>query len=463
MAMMDIMEAAYQWVTSTVNESYTSTDHDYVAPEDNEEDDEDEYEWVTRVIIGTPLKETKCFFVPELLNYYTREQLNTIYHSAYEYENAVKKYGLIYKSQKFANADTAQKLLDYSKDWIKNNYHGGIVSFNISALDMRLAGQDVQKYLTGQRVRVQYMDPDIHQETEQTLTVISAEYDLNNPENNNYKIGIPDVSLNKVYGETAKKGGGGGGGGKSSSETDNETDTEVEQLTDNAEADTSQKMEMIWAMLYKGTKDGNLDTRLGDLLTPNSKDQISDWIYGLTPDFLKTSNVQSTSATINTVKSQYVESTGGVDAQTVSSNKGNITTVNSKDVNVSNDANITNKTKTKDLEATNDATITNKTTTKDLEVTNNASVSKKISSATLEVSGAASTNSLSVTNGISAKTITTTGTISSGGTVTGQTGSFQVLRKGGLNVATVNDMPSVLPKIKISIDGVTYTVHGKRG
>ena len=347
-----ITQALYSWQNS-IQQAFTpgGGNNSYQNPADDEEDDDSEYEWVTHVVFGTPLRETKCIFVPEMNDFYSDEELNTIYHSANEYRNAVNKYGLIYKSQKFANADTAQKLLDYAKDWIKNNYHGGITNFNITALDLHLVNPEFDKYLVGQRVNVQYMDPAVQEETEQTLTVISAEYDLNNPDKNSYKIGIPDVSLNKVYGETSKKGGGGGGGGKTSDQTDNETDTEVDGLIDDAEADAARQQELFWAMLFKGTKNGDETYALGDKQTPSSKDPTGDWAYGLTPDFLKASLLQGVNGAIDNITSKYIKSSGGVDCETVSSNKGNITDVNSDNVKASK------KVESKDVTVTDTADI----------------------------------------------------------------------------------------------------------
>ena len=349
--MSHVVQSAYQWVTRVIQSSYSGSTHAYVSPEDNEEDDTDEYEWTSTVVYGTPLKETKCLFVPEIadpesLYHYTDNQLNTIYHSADEYRNAIDKYGLVYKSQKFPNADTPQKLLEYASDWIKNNYHGGITNFTINALDLHLIDPTIDGYLVGQRVPVIYIDPALHQEASQTLTVITAEYDLNNPEKNSFKIGIPDVTLNKVYGETSKSGGGGGGGGKSSDETDEETNTEVENLADDVEADKSKMLELIWGMVYKGAKNGDLNVDFGDLIPAGVKDPTGDFTYGLSPDVLNTSSLRSVQGNINNITSQYIKSSGGVDAETLSANKGNVSVVNSETVTAKT------KVKGKDVEAT---------------------------------------------------------------------------------------------------------------
>lgn len=332
-----IIQSAYQWITRVAQSIYSGTNHSYVSPEDDEEDTTDEYEWVSSVVCGTPLKETKCLFVPEIadpnsLYHYTDQQLNTIYHSADEYRNAIQKYGLIYKSQKFQNADTPQKLLEYASDWIKNNYHGGITNFTITALDLHIIDPDINGYLVGQRVPVMYIDPATHQETSQTLTIITAEYDLNNPDKDSFKIGIPDVTLNKVYGETSKSGGGGGGGGKGSDQTDDETNTEVENLADDAEATKERSAELFWAMIYKGAKNGDLGEDFGDLIPAGSKDPTGDFTYGLSPDVLNASTVRGIEGVIQSVKSQFVKATGGVDTNGLSANTGNITSVKSSSV-----------------------------------------------------------------------------------------------------------------------------------
>lgn len=280
-----IDQGKYRWLAHLIQEQYGGTDHEYTDPTDQDPEDT-EYETYTVVICGTPLRQTKCLFVPEMNDFYTDQQLNTIYHSADEYRNAVFKYGLVYKTQKFENAETPQQLLDFAKDWIKNNYHGGITSFNITALDMHLLGEVVDQYLVGQRVNVAYMDPALQEETTQTLTVISAEYDLCNPDKNAYKIGIPDVTLNKVYGETSKSGGGGGGGGKPSDETDTETSTELDQLGDDTDETKRDWLEYALGMLFKGTKNGDEAFNFGDMLPPNVDDPTGDWVYGLSPDKL---------------------------------------------------------------------------------------------------------------------------------------------------------------------------------
>ena len=239
----------------------------------------------------------------------------------------MQKYGAIYKSQKFDNADTVDKLFEYAKDWILNNYHGGITNFTATALDLRLAGNtEAEKITVGRRVKVIYRDPDLGgKDSNMTLTVISAEYDLQNPDKNQYKIGIPDVTLNKVYGETSKSGGGGGGGGKTSDETDTETNTDVDDLTDDADKNERDMTTAKWAMFNKAIKNGDLAEAqaLLESLTPTEKDPDDDFLYGLTPDFLKTgpANIGEIIGS-RSITSDYIKSKGGIDAETVGANYG---------------------------------------------------------------------------------------------------------------------------------------------
>ena len=443
-----LVQGAYQWMTRTANASYTKTTHEYTNPADTEETNVQRTGYTTRVVCGTPLRKTKCLFVPEMKDFYTDNELNTVYHSASEYKNAVKKYGLIYKSQKFENADTAQKLLNYAKDWIKNNYHGGITSFNITALDMHTLGVDTDQYMMGQRVNVEYKDPVLGNDVSQTLTVISAEYDLYNPENNTFKIGIPDVALNKVYGETSKTGSGGTGGSKPSDQTDNDTNTEVDTLNTMQDISTRSLMEIFWTTLYKATKNGDSSYDWGTWTPPSQTDPTGDWVYALTPDILNSGSVKSILGEFSTsLSSAYIRSTGGVDADQMTANLsnfkdtlsetlkvakdafvGNPSTASAlvtntdaqmkvektavigektttKDLEATNNATVSNKTTTKDLEATNNATVSNKTTTKDLEATNNATVSNKTTTKDMEATNKTKTKDLEVTNKLTSKDI----------------------------------------------------------
>lgn len=331
-----ITSGIYHWFDRTTKPQSP----DYKNPADEQVTDTDKTSYTSRVVEGEPFRPTKCLFVNEMNDFYTDEELNTIYHTADEYRYSVRKYGLIYKSQKFENADTVEKLFEYAKDWIKNNYHGGITSFSITALDMHIAGADVDQYLVGDRVKVNYVDPDIQQETEGTYTVITAEYDLNNPDKNQYKIGIPDVTLNKVYGETDKSGGGGGGGDKDGTDEETDTKTEVQDLIDKNDSTDRKMTEVDWAMLGKKVRTGE-GISIDDLQFPLQANDVSDFLYNLTADGGVFGSLKTTGLSVlKEVVSPYIRSTGGVDCETVSSNRVNTGKIKATDIKASGTAEI---------------------------------------------------------------------------------------------------------------------------
>lgn len=410
------MSMILDWVTHLLKEVTISKPTQYTSPADTEEDDEYETTYVTQVILGEPLREHKYILVPELCDFYTDNELNQAYHTADEYRHAIDKYGYIYKSQKFNNADTTEKLFEYAKDWMKNNYHGGISSFSITAFDMRMAGYSgMQKITAGRQVNVVYVDPVLHEETTQKLTVISAEYDLNNPEKNQYKIGIPDVTLNKVYGETVKSGGG-GGGGKSSSDTNNETETDLDGLTDLTDENGREYNEDYVATLFREATGMDLT----DVVPPQVKDAFSGVYYTLAGDGGVFQTLKSSMANFKSTAIDYLVSKGTSELNNLLANTGTIK--EAETTNVTNK----NKIETKDLEASND-----------VKATNNVEAS----------------NDVKATNNVEAAE-----------TVKGKNGVFtNGITIDGVSVATMEDIPDVpSQKVTITVDGVQYEVYGKR-
>lgn len=161
--------------------------------------------------------------VPQITKVYSDSELNRGYHAKSDYLNAVNDYGLIYRAQSFPNADTKEKLWSYAVDWIKENYIGGLTSFDITAIDLHHKNGSVPKYLVGDRVKVTY--PDVSRHTEgntptitKTLTILSIQYNLHNPEKNQYSVGVPSMLVGHEYGTSSKKSssdsGSGGTGGK---------------------------------------------------------------------------------------------------------------------------------------------------------------------------------------------------------------------------------------------------------
>jgi len=334
----------------------------YVAPTDKEETDEDKTEYVTTVIDDGPFRRYKFIKIEDVADYYGNDPavLNTAYHSIQDYVEATTKYGYISKHVKFDNADTLEKLEEYAYDWAKNNYYGGITSFEITAMDLHLLGYDVDPYMVGDRIDVGYPDPDSQQVNMKTYTCISAEYDLYNPEKDKYKIGVPDVTLNKTYGESSTSGGGGGGTNKDEDEENDDLSTVVEGAEDKLQAIKDWILETGFNLTNKDLK-GVIDNWYEDLQTPSEKNETGNFWRSLTPDALKSAYIESTTAKIKT----SLEAAYG--------KFSNIVTVDGNIVGKS-DLTVSKTTKSKDVEVTNNVDVAKTTTSKDLTVTDTANI-----------------------------------------------------------------------------------------
>jgi len=152
--------------------------------------------------------------VPELLTegVYTEEELTNPYYSGSVFRTAIQDYGHVCKVQKFENATTPIQLFDFAKDWIKNNYRASIINIEAKALDLHLIGEAANQYSIGDQIKLIYRDPETDLIKSRMLCIMAIQYDLMNPENNTYSLGIPDNPYNKKYGTKQKSGGGGGGG-----------------------------------------------------------------------------------------------------------------------------------------------------------------------------------------------------------------------------------------------------------
>ena len=198
-------------------------------------------------IVSSSHAKVNYIMVPELATVplYSDNELNSDYHRKVDYQNAVSRFGRIWKTVDFENADTPEKLFNYAKDWIKNNFMPEITQWDVSALDMKIVNPANQVLLCGDRVALTHPEVDT---TYNGLTIISADYDLYNPDKNKYKIGIPNQEINASYGVKKKSGGGGGGGGGGISDkpddTDNELAMELERLKNKLRQDYVYKSEM---------------------------------------------------------------------------------------------------------------------------------------------------------------------------------------------------------------------------
>lgn len=136
--------------------------------------------------------------VPSIVEFYTDEQLNREYHAKEEYENAITKYGVIYRVVSFSDLTDVDDIKQMCREWIRKNYFDGVLSFSVKAVDLHLLGYNKDKILVGDRIPVEFLDM-YDTPVTKVLTCLSAQYDLLKPENSTYKIGIPDVSTNIKY------------------------------------------------------------------------------------------------------------------------------------------------------------------------------------------------------------------------------------------------------------------------
>lgn len=100
---------------------------------------------------------------------------------------AVKAYGYIVKTQSFSDVDDVDDLYDKAVEYIRNNFDFHI-EYSTKAVDAHVINPGVRRIKVGDKC---WLKSEWHQVDEDELYVISAEYDLMNPENDTYEIGIP--------------------------------------------------------------------------------------------------------------------------------------------------------------------------------------------------------------------------------------------------------------------------------
>lgn len=103
-------------------------------------------------------------------------------------DEALRKYGYIVKTQSFSGIKDRNKLYDRAVEYIKNNYDDH-VEYEVKAVDLKLLGlASTRKITVGMKCRVKST---WHEVDSTDMYVISAEWNLVNPENDTFKIGMP--------------------------------------------------------------------------------------------------------------------------------------------------------------------------------------------------------------------------------------------------------------------------------
>lgn len=135
----------------------------------------------------------KAMPVSIIRSLYADSALTDDFHTADDYSNAENDYGIIYKPMSFSDADSQAKLWNYAKEWIKNSYYGLASSFTVKAVDMHIVDPSQSKILLGDCVNVTYPITRNGSKVWETKKLVckSVQYDLFDPDNNNYTFGIP--------------------------------------------------------------------------------------------------------------------------------------------------------------------------------------------------------------------------------------------------------------------------------
>ncbi len=107
--------------------------------------------------------------------------------------DGIARYGKIYKTQSYSGITDASELLRLGQAYMSANYKPDKLSLTVKAIDMNLLDGSVDAIRVGSTVTVISEPHDIHV----SLTCISIEYDIQNPENNSYEIGDPSETLSQ--------------------------------------------------------------------------------------------------------------------------------------------------------------------------------------------------------------------------------------------------------------------------
>ena len=196
--------------------------------------------------------ENKEMLVKDIVNSYTKEELNNGYHTYEDYANSLDNYGRIVKTVNFDDCTTKTQLRKEAREWIRKNYQGQVTKYSIKAIDMHQIGENTQKILVGDRVKITYPVGAQNSDAPATYksiyqTCLSITFDLFNPENNQYVFGIPANILTSTYGL----------GKQSKSVKDTPTTPKSDPSPDDTESEWLDKVK-TWLMshmiFYKGDK-----------------------------------------------------------------------------------------------------------------------------------------------------------------------------------------------------------------
>ena len=142
--------------------------------------------------------------------YSTADLNKKMYRTELEYLQSLQKHGVIYKTVTFNDADTVDKLWTEAWKYVYENYCGEVTSITATAVDLGLTDSNLLygRIHVGDMVTIKYRNyiPDVgYVDVSLPRTVMSIQYDLANPENNQYTIGVPSGTLNNQNSAKEKK------------------------------------------------------------------------------------------------------------------------------------------------------------------------------------------------------------------------------------------------------------------
>jgi len=148
----------------------------------------------------------KDFPISLIRQLYTDNELTDEFHSYMDFRDAESKFGKIYHTMSFSEANTQEKLWDKVKKWIKDGYYALAPSFTIKAIDLYIVDRDIPKILIGECVDVNYpiMKENGIEWEKRKLICKNVSYDLFNPENNSYTFGVPSDLLEETKRTSSK-------------------------------------------------------------------------------------------------------------------------------------------------------------------------------------------------------------------------------------------------------------------
>ena len=217
--------------------------------------------------------------VTYIRNLYTDQELTDEFHSYTDYRDAETNFGVIFKTVSFSDADTQEKLWNYTKKWIKDSYFGIATSFTVKAIDLHITDNNYPKILIGECVDVKYLIVRNGTTVWETKKLVckNVSYDLFNPENNSYTFSIPSDLLE--HSKTSKK--------SSKSKEQTASASAANKVNPKADEDEDITWRKVWQMI--GTLNGDPDYEgTNAAISFYNNGELSGTVYCIDPSEIST-------------------------------------------------------------------------------------------------------------------------------------------------------------------------------